>query len=69
MMRGIAATGLPFTQLMSLDVLLVGVVTAVVYDSRLNRRSPLPGGLSFSRRSLHCYYRVRHICRPRNQLP
>lgn len=31
----------------SLDVLLVGVVTAVVYDSRLNRRSPLPGGLSF----------------------
>lgn len=31
----------------SLDVLLVGVVTAVVYDSRLTRRSPLTGGLSF----------------------
>nr|WP_218680272.1 GAP family protein [Rhodococcus qingshengii] len=31
----------------SLDVLLVGVATAVVYDSRLNRRSPLSGGLSF----------------------
>jgi cytochrome c biogenesis protein CcdA len=28
-------------------VLNVGVVSAVVYDSRLSRRSPIPGGLSF----------------------
>ncbi|MEU4316700.1 GAP family protein [Nocardia sp. NPDC024068] len=31
----------------SLDLLLVGVTAAVVVDSRLGRRSPLPGGLSF----------------------
>ncbi len=31
----------------SLNVLNLGVTTAVVYDSRLSRRSPLPGGLSF----------------------
>jgi cytochrome c biogenesis protein CcdA len=31
----------------SLNVLNVGVVSAVVYDSRLSRRSPIPGGLSF----------------------
>ncbi|MFI9511446.1 GAP family protein [Nocardia sp. NPDC052566] len=36
-----------FAFLDSLDVLLVGVTTAVVYDSRLRRRSPVPGGLSF----------------------
>ncbi|NNH71528.1 hypothetical protein HLB23_16925 [Nocardia uniformis] len=36
-----------FAFLDSLDVLLVGVTTAVVYDSRLGRRSPVPGGLSF----------------------
>ncbi|MFE3226880.1 GAP family protein [Nocardia sp. NPDC059228] len=36
-----------FAFLDSLDVLLVGVTTAVVYDSRLSRRSPLPGALSF----------------------
>ncbi|MEV0296409.1 GAP family protein [Nocardia sp. NPDC050710] len=36
-----------FAFLDSLDVLLVGVTTAVVYDSRLARRSPIPGGLSF----------------------
>ncbi|MEU6584794.1 GAP family protein [Nocardia sp. NPDC046763] len=36
-----------FAFLDSLDVLLVGVTTAVVYDSRLSRRSPLPGVLSF----------------------
>ena len=31
----------------SLNVLNVGVTSAVIYDSRLNRRSPVPGGLSF----------------------
>ncbi|QUR67153.1 GAP family protein [Mycobacterium spongiae] len=31
----------------SLNLLNVGVVSAVIYDSRLNRRSPLPGALSF----------------------
>ncbi|QIS01533.1 hypothetical protein F5X71_03685 [Nocardia brasiliensis] len=36
-----------FALLDSLDVLLVGVTTAVVADSRLGRRSPVPGGLSF----------------------
>lgn len=40
-----ALAGLAFLD--SLDVLLVGVTTAVVYDSRLARRSPLAGGLSF----------------------
>lgn len=36
-----------FAFLDSLDVLLVGVTTAVIVDSRLARRSPLPGGLAF----------------------
>ncbi|WP_067693474.1 GAP family protein [Nocardia jejuensis] len=36
-----------FAFLDSLDVLLVGVTTAVIYDSRLSRRSPIPGALSF----------------------
>lgn len=31
----------------SLNVLNIGVTSAIVYDSRLHRRSPLPGGLSF----------------------
>ncbi len=31
----------------SLNVLNVGVVSAVIYDSRLNRRSALPGSLSY----------------------
>lgn len=31
----------------SLNVLNLGVVSAVVFDSRLNRRSPVPGALSF----------------------
>lgn len=31
----------------SLNVLNVGVVSAVIYDSRLSRRSPVPGSLSF----------------------
>lgn len=36
-----------FAFLDSLNVLNLGVATAVVYDSRLNRRSPLPAGLSY----------------------
>lgn len=36
-----------FAFLDSLDVLLVGVTTAIVYDSRLGRRSPVPGASSF----------------------
>ncbi|MGW0359216.1 GAP family protein [Nocardia nova] len=36
-----------FALLDSLDVLLVGVTTAVVLDSRLSRRSPVPGASSF----------------------
>ena len=36
-----------FALLDSLDVLLVGITTAVVLDSRLGRRSPVPGGVSF----------------------
>ncbi|KLO33966.1 hypothetical protein ABW17_27405 [Mycobacterium nebraskense] len=31
----------------SLNVLNVGVVSAVIFDSRLSRRSPIPGALSF----------------------
>lgn len=38
---------LGFAFLDSLNVLNVGVTTAVVYDSRINRRSPLPAGVSF----------------------
>ncbi|WP_406269883.1 GAP family protein [Nocardia sp. NBC_00881] len=41
----LALAGLAFLD--SLDVLLVGVTTVVVFDSRLSRRSPLVGGLSF----------------------
>jgi cytochrome c biogenesis protein CcdA len=41
----LALTGFAFLD--SLNVLNVGVVSAVVYDSRLSRRSPIPGGLSF----------------------
>ncbi|WAC89725.1 GAP family protein [Mycobacterium sp. Aquia_213] len=41
----LALAGLAFLD--SLNVLNVGVVSAVVYASRLDRRSPLPGGLSF----------------------
>lgn len=36
-----------FAFLDSLDVLLVGVTTAVIVDSRMARRSPLPSGLAF----------------------
>ncbi|SHY39152.1 Protein of uncharacterised function (DUF2910) [Mycobacteroides abscessus subsp. bolletii] len=41
----LALTGWAFLD--SLNVLNVAVTSAVVYDSRLGRRSPLPGGLSF----------------------
>ncbi|MDR3660473.1 MAG: GAP family protein [Mycobacterium sp.] len=41
----LALTGLAFLD--SLSVLNVGVVSAVIYGSRLNRLSALPGGLSF----------------------
>jgi hypothetical protein len=30
-----------------MDLLLVGVTAAIVFDSKLGRRSPVPGGLSF----------------------
>ncbi|MFI5781691.1 GAP family protein [Nocardia sp. NPDC051570] len=36
-----------FAFLDSLDLLLVGVTSAVIVDSRLARRSPIPGALSF----------------------
>jgi cytochrome c biogenesis protein CcdA len=38
-------TGLAFLD--SLNVLNIGVVSAVIYGSRLNRQSALPGGVSF----------------------
>ncbi|HLS78781.1 MAG TPA: GAP family protein [Nocardia sp.] len=36
-----------FAFLDSLDLLLVGVTAAVIFDSRLRRRSPVPAGLGF----------------------
>ena len=36
-----------FAALDCLNVLNIGVTSAVIYDSRLNRRSPVPGGLSY----------------------
>lgn len=41
----LALAGLAFLD--SLNVLNLGVVSAVIFDSRLNRRSPVPGSLSF----------------------
>jgi hypothetical protein len=41
----LALAGLAFLD--SLNVLNMGVVSAVIFDSRLNRRSPIPGALSF----------------------
>lgn len=41
----LALAGLAFLD--SLNVLNVGVVSAVIFDSRLSRRSPIPGALSF----------------------
>ncbi|MGE2714448.1 GAP family protein [Mycolicibacterium litorale] len=41
----LALTGLALLD--SLSVLNIGVVSAVVYGSRLNRQSPIPGGLSY----------------------
>lgn len=35
-----------FALIDSLNVLVIAAVTAVVYDSRISRRSPVPGGLS-----------------------
>ncbi|WP_149359300.1 GAP family protein [Lolliginicoccus suaedae] len=36
-----------FALLDSLDVLLVGAISAIIYDARLARRSPIPGAVSF----------------------
>jgi cytochrome c biogenesis protein CcdA len=41
----LALLGLAFLD--SLNVLNIGAVSAIVYDSRLNRRSPIPGGASY----------------------
>ncbi|OBB79849.1 hypothetical protein A5760_20110 [Mycobacterium colombiense] len=41
----LALAGLAFLD--SLNVLNVGVVSAVIFDSRLGRRSPIPGALSY----------------------
>lgn len=41
----LALAGLAFLD--SLNVLNLGVVSAVIFDSRLSRRSPIPGALSF----------------------
>jgi hypothetical protein len=46
-MLALLLTFLGFAFLDSLNVLNLGVTSAVVYDSRLSRRSPLPAGLSF----------------------
>jgi cytochrome c biogenesis protein CcdA len=46
-MLGLLVPLLGFAFLDSLNVLNLGVTTAVVYDSRLSRRSALPAGLSF----------------------
>jgi cytochrome c biogenesis protein CcdA len=46
-MLGLLLPLLGFAVLDSLNVLNLGVTSAVVYDSRLSRRSALPGGLSF----------------------
>lgn len=46
-MLGLLLPLLGFAFLDSLNVLNLGVTSAVVYDSRLARRSALPGGLSF----------------------
>lgn len=35
-----------FALIDSLNVLVIAAITAVVYDSRISRRSPVPGGLS-----------------------
>lgn len=46
-MTGLLLALLGLAILDSLSVLNIGVVSAVVYGSRLNRQSALPGGLSF----------------------
>lgn len=46
-MWGLAVALAGLALLDSLNVLNVGVVSATIYDSRLNRRSPVPGSMSF----------------------
>lgn len=46
-MLGLLLPLLGFVLVDSLNVLVLGVTSAVVYDSRLGRRSALPAGLSF----------------------
>jgi cytochrome c biogenesis protein CcdA len=46
-MSALLLTLVGFAFLDSLNVLNLGVTSAIVYDSRLGRRSPLPAGLSF----------------------
>lgn len=46
-MLGLLLPLLGFVFIDSLNVLVLGVTSAVVYDSRLGRRSALPAGLSF----------------------
>lgn len=46
-MTGLLLALIGLALLDSLSVLNIGVVSAVVYGSRLNRQSALPGGLSF----------------------
>ncbi len=46
-MLALLVTLFGFALVESLNVLNLGLTVAIVYDSRLHRRSPLPGGLSF----------------------
>ena len=46
-MLGLLLPLLGFVFVDSLNVLVLGVTSAVVYDSRLGRRSAVPAGLSF----------------------
>ncbi|MET0899882.1 MAG: GAP family protein [Mycobacterium sp.] len=46
-MTGLILVLLGLACLDSLNVLNIGAVSAVIYDSRLNRRSPIPGGTSY----------------------
>lgn len=48
----LALLGLAFLD--SLNVLNIGAVSAIVYDSRLNRRSPFPAGRATSPVSSWC---------------
>lgn len=46
-MLGLLLTLAGMAAVESLSMLNIGVTSAIVYDARLHRRSPLPGGLSF----------------------